>query len=451
MMTATGSASGLHTLLDERLGIVQRVERARLHPHLPGGLRLVLAHLAETTRFCPWPADRATAGTAWWDDDAAVAGALGEAVERYCGNLIPSGLRRTSYDELVQAGERAVEPASLALYSDEQYASPGFPFVRLSADLPVRWAEGRDLATGERILVPASLVWVTYFRAGPTTAEPFTNYVIHAGIAAGTTRADAERRAIEELFERDAIMLGWLSGERWTRIRLDSPLERMLRGPAGALEATVYLVPNEFGLPVTAALLRDRVTGVLAMGTAFRPDPRESVLKALAEAAQQHVVAYDLDDPAGSLRRAIDGLGEHPLKPWRADRAYRRSYRADWRDMRELHCHLQLYLDPAMHDPLEERLAGGDEIDLDDVPHRGVRERDAYVALLARHGYRAIGVDVTTSDIRRLGLHATRVIVPGFYSNGPAAFLFLGGGRLAERLRAQGAEAVLCTLPLPYA
>jgi ribosomal protein S12 methylthiotransferase accessory factor len=53
-----------------------------------------------------------------------------------------------------------------------------------------------------------------------------------------------------------------------------------------------------------------------------------------------------------------------------------------------------------------------------------------YVEMLAAKGLRALTVDLTTSDIRATGLRVARVLVPGFYSNAPAAFPLLGGNRL---------------------
>lgn len=431
-------------LVNERLGIIRRVERHTLHPHLPTGLRLVSASIADTASFCPWPSDATATGCTWWDAASARDAAIGEAVERYCGNLVPSGLRRASYAELAAAGEPALDPAELALYSEAQYRTPGFPFVPFTHDLPVRWAQGHDLATGERALVPASLVYVTYHEASPTAAEPRTNATAYAGVAAGTSRERAEYAALLELFERDAVALGWLGGARLPRIHVHGPLAALLPGPKGALETTLYQFPSEFSVPVIGALIRDEVTGIVAMGTACRIDPAQAALKALAEAAQLHIVSYALDDPTSALARL--GTASGPLKPWRADRRYRDAYRSDWRDMTTLACQVQLYLDPAMRAPLDDRLAGGPEVALDATAGNAPSSSGGCVRLLARRGLRAIAIDVTTPDVRSQGWLVVRVVVPGLYSNAPAAFPLLGGSRIADSL----SRAALCLLPLPH-
>jgi ribosomal protein S12 methylthiotransferase accessory factor len=75
---------------------------------------------------------------------------------------------------------------------------------------------------------------------------------------------------------------------------------------------------------------------------------------------------------------------------------------------------------------------------------------------LARHGFRALSVDVTTPDVRAAGLSVVRVIVPGLYPNAPAAFPCLGGRRLFEEPARLGwlpgilREEDLDLTPLPH-
>lgn len=56
----------------------------------------------------------------------------------------------------------------------------------MAHDLEIAWDPGRDLVSGEDILVPAALVYLNYFRGG-NAAEPRTNFQACAGITAGET------------------------------------------------------------------------------------------------------------------------------------------------------------------------------------------------------------------------------------------------------------------------
>lgn len=219
-----------------------------------------------------------------------------------------------------------------------------------------------------------------------------------------------------------------------------------MRGTRGTLDTRFYRFPSEFGLPVTGALMTDEPSGYVTLGVACRADLVAAMRKALAEAAQQQMVVRDLDDPASAIARVAE-RPHSPVKPWRRDRAYRGSYRPDWRDVVDPGCHLQLYLDPRLRTTLEAELAAGavgpwpwtHSIVTDppaaSIPADPVQLLAHTAGLLAAEGMRVYSVDVTTDDVRSAGLHVVRLVVPGMYSNAPAAFPFLGGRRLARLLQ----------------
>lgn len=423
-------------LVGHRTGIVSRVQPYPVPEQLPPALRLFASTIADTTRFGPWRCDTSAMGAVLWDGAAALAAALGEAAERYCGNLVPPGLTEATYRELTARGQRAVSPDRLALYSPAQYAAPGFPFAPFTPDLPVRWVPGRDVLDHEPVWVPASLVWTSYFESGQSRTEPRTNGTVYAGIAAGPSRHHAEWSALCELIERDAMTLTWTSGAAGHRLDPPDWLARLARGPTRALRTLFCGFPSAMGVPAVGALMLDEGDGYLTLGTAWRPDPFEAMLKAMAEAAHIQVVMRELDDPASAIA-ALGDLPASPLKPWRRERDYLSAYRADWHDATDPGCHMQAYLDP--------RLASQLLAEVRSWPHGGAVSPTRHGAaqhpgeLLAhaarrwaRHGIPVYSVDVTTADVRSAGLHVVRLVAPGLYSNGPAAFPFLGGDRLHQ-------------------
>ena len=118
-------------VVDPRAGIIRRVGRQSLPPEAPASLVTYGAEVADARQFAPVAVDLVAMGASFDDAELARRAAIGEAVERYCGNIVPSvGLRQSSYDDLARSGEIAVDPQSLALYSDAQYATLGFPFLR---------------------------------------------------------------------------------------------------------------------------------------------------------------------------------------------------------------------------------------------------------------------------------------------------------------------------------
>ncbi len=431
-------------LVDERTGLIRRIEPLAPEPWWPDGLTVCTAEVSSPYRLLPWPADRVSTGTAFGDPGRAEMSAIGEAVERYCGNFVPAGLRRATYREL---REPAVDPETLALYSDAQHAEPGFPFVRLDRDVEVLWTKGVDLTDGGPVWVPASLVYVNYF-SPPRQDEPVTNYPMLAGIAAGSSWRAARTAALEEIVERDATVIWWANALPARPVSgVGHPLEAEgepgwyrargapgTSGLAGECRYRVVEIPTVFEVAVIGVLIDDPGTGIAALGVAARPDPARAVDKALAEAVTLRRYALGLLDPGGEIWAAADAgvIDRRVFKPHRADRGYAAAYRPDFRDVVDLACHSQLWLDPRMREHLTPITASDDVVELADLPRLDGDVHDGYLKRLATQGLSAYAVDLTTPDAAAAGLSVARVIVPGAYSNAPAAFPFLGGRRLRE-------------------
>ncbi|GLX99082.1 YcaO-like family protein [Herbidospora sp. NBRC 101105] len=455
---------------DPRTGLITRLDQVPPEPWWPAGLNVCTASVAAVSDHLPWPADRVATGTAFHDPGRALTSAAGEAIERYCGNFVPAGLRRATHAELAAAGENALDPATLALYSTSQYAEPGCPFVPFAADLPVLWIRGTTL-DGPPVWVPASLVFVNYL-VPPRAAEPATNYAMLAGLAAGPDLRFALTSALEEVIERDATVIWWANRLPADPVEVADPrLAHLLRpdpslgpgwgrapGAAGDLRYRVVRIPTTFDVAVIGVLLHDPALGIHTFGVAARPDPAHAVAKALAEAVTLRIYSLGLLEPDGAIHRAVEEgvLSADMLKPHRSDRAYTRSYRGDFRDVVDLACHSQIWLDPAMVKELEPITGDARPVRLDDLPTITGDVRRAYLDRIHALGLRAHAVDLTTADVAATGARVVRVIVPGAYSNPPAAFPFLGGDRLyADPVRlglraAPIAEADVNLVPLPH-
>lgn len=419
----------LGDLVSPRSGLVHSLVPERLHSALPPALHLVAAHPNGEARGRATPG-----GAAWWDPAAAEAAALGEAVERHCAESVPV-LCRSSWAVLASKGVAAVDPDTLALYSPEQYAAPGFPFTRFDRELRVSWSEGRSVPGGAPVLVPSSLVGLS-----PAEGHPLTHLPVNAGVATAPERNAATLAALEEALERHCVATAWESGVGFTPLDPPAWLTGVLGGAAGVHQCFVWSVPNEFGLPVAAVLLRDRRDGILGMGTALRPQLEAGVAKAAAEAVVSCQAARRLSDER-EMRALVGELPDTVLKPWRAERDYARAYRPDLRDMVDVSCHVQYHLDPGVWPELSGHLGSGTVPDGWSAA-REPADRSCYPSVVRDRGYRVVAVDLTTPDVASCGLAVARVVVPGLRATAPAAFPLLGGDWKSPPTR---------TLPLPHA
>ena len=448
-------------IADPVTGVVIEIRDIEHDPSVPASLHTVQAGVADMSRLYPWANNTVCQGSAFADYASARGAAIGESAERYCANWVDASLlRRDSLDGLRRSGECAVDPADLILYSDEQYAAPGFPFVPFEPSTVVHWVQGRSVTRDCPIWVPASMVYVNWY-TGEYADDPHTNFLYYPGIAAGRTVENAIVSGLEEVIERDATVIWWMNRQALPSLILPTDLADLWKGiptELGQLPSAIQL-DNEFGIPVVAGVLANHRDQLLNIGFAARPTVADAARKAWTEALTLQEGSRDLRIPDGLLWTAVaegrfNGVA---LKPWRADDAYMQDYRADYHDINDLMCQQQFYLDPRAQGKLADWCRTKPERPLDRVGELADRSLAALRSAVEVRGYDIVYVDVTTADIRSVGLNVVRVIVPGLVPNAPAAFPFLGRRRVQDQAVSLGwrgealEERQLNFAPIPHA
>ncbi|WP_199039890.1 YcaO-like family protein [Glycomyces salinus] len=448
-------------LVDPATGLVQRVRFIEHHPSVPPGLVTAQTDVANMRLISRWANNTSCQGSAFGDRAQAEASAVGEAVERYCGNLLDTlPVTYGSYQELRRGPVRVLAPDDLVLYSENQYRAPGFPFTPLTGDLAVHWVPGRSLTRDEDVLVPASMVYVNWFTAG-YSAAPVTNFCPFAGIAAGPDLDYAIVSGLEEVIERHATMVWWINGHPLPASEPTPRLERLWDGvdPEYRQRPSIIMLDNEFGVPVAAGVLHDDASDFVNVGFASRHTPEAAVEKAWTEALTLQEGSRDLADPEGAHWAAMarGELNSRSFKPWRPDRRYLDDYREDMRDCDDLMVQQQVFLDPRAVERMAHLLEPAATRPLAETPALPERTVAAYRAAVEARGLEVIVVDLTTPDVAATGMAAVRVIVPGTVGNAPAAFPFLGKGVLQGLAVEHGwrdeplPESELNHFPIPHA
>lgn len=452
---------GRHLLLDRRIGIITHLQKIDHDPSIPGSLITVQSYVSNMHRLYPWANNTICQGSAFSDYAAAYAAAIGEGIERYCGNWVQTaGIRKCSCNELLARGEYALDSRRVVLYSESQYRTPGFPFVPFTPDLEIHWVKGWSLTGGRAIWIPASLVYINWYTDRFSDEPPITN-LFYAGIAAGSTLESALVSAIEEVIERDATMAWWSNRQPLPAIELPPELRRLWEGEPerrGQRGWLIYL-ENEFDVPVMAGVVENVQEKLFNIGFAARSDPTMAALKAWTEALTLQDGSRDLLDPEGLFWKGIAHrqLDSQSVKPWQADRNYLDLYRTDFKDVNTLMCQQQIFLDPRARERVRPWVDTEARREFAELPRLEDRSLQIYRRLLEQRGYEILYVDVTTPDVALSGMRVVRVIIPGLVSNFPAAFPFLGQGRL-QRIPLQLGwrkrpleEDELNYFPLPHA
>lgn len=298
---ATGTAD-FSLLHDSRTGLITGLSEFPHHESIPNRLITVQSNAADMRRLYPWANNMVCGGSKFDDAESARMSAIGEAVERYCGNAITDkvNVREASYAQLRDAGEYALDADRLVLYSDRFYDSPGFPFVRFDESLTTHWVQGFSLTRQEPIWVPASTIYVNWY-IGDFSSTPPTNFLYYPGIAAGPSLDWAVASGIEEIIERDATMIWWMNGHPLPRVRLIPELSALWAGAPERLgqQPSLIHLDNEFGFPVFAGVVRNEQDGYVNVGFAARPDPFDAARKVWTEALTLQDGSRDMDQPVG--------------------------------------------------------------------------------------------------------------------------------------------------------
>lgn len=305
--------------------------------------------------------------------------AIAEAAERFAGAVCDE----TSwvFDSHRNLAADAVAPSSFALFSDRQYAEPGFPFARFTEDARVNWTWGEWLLSGKRVLVPAAFVHRPYW---PSGHEAWLADLPTTGLACGRSLEEATLNGLYEVIERDAVVITWLNRLAAPRVEVGVATE------CAGRTLSVHDISTDIAIPVRLAMLVDDATSVVAIGAAARLDPREAAQKAITEALML--------EPVVRGTRARRG----PSTPGPIGAA------------RSMEDHLLWYSDA-------ERIRGLDflrraPMQTSRDTQAGVTERDELATVkraLQQRSLDAIVVDVTLPAIAAAGLRVVRTLVPG--------------------------------------
>lgn len=158
---------------------------------------------AATLRLAGVP-DIITLGRAASGRQAAQVACL-EALERYAG--LTSAHRAHAWQaRLAEVSGPRVDPRDCGLHLASSYADTGFPYQPFETGMTLDWVDGRELAGGRSIAVPAC---VAYYGGTEHFPPVRLTYETSNGCAVGTSEQEASLHGLLELVERDAFLMAW--------------------------------------------------------------------------------------------------------------------------------------------------------------------------------------------------------------------------------------------------
>jgi ribosomal protein S12 methylthiotransferase accessory factor len=234
-------------------------------------------------------------------DEQAIIGAVGEAIERYCGGIVDyRQLIVSSYAEL---GDNAVHPSAFCSFSDKQYSDPTFPFSAFNPATQTSWMAALSLASNQQVLVPASLVYLGWDSNLP---GDYILPVTSNGMASGASLEFAAYSGLCELIERDAFIITWLNRLPARRIyfthRPGIETEIARNYARFGIELIAFDITTDIKVPVVMAMIIDHSgkSPAVATGMGCHLDGLTAFRKAIFEVSQSRF---------GDMERMAGGAG----------------------------------------------------------------------------------------------------------------------------------------------
>jgi ribosomal protein S12 methylthiotransferase accessory factor len=263
------------------------------------------------------PGQELTASGAGWDEAAAEAACVGEAVERWQACPLPDDQRLEASFDAWPLREPAVAPERWVLFHPEQYALRRFPFRPLTRSTVCRWVCFRATGTGEPCWVPEELA---YLALRPGERHAF-GPGLSTGLASGRHGDPVLLRGLQEVIERDALVGAWWGRygvEEWPPAEvLDSLGGRAARLRRPNLHYRCYRIDSPFSAHVTLVTLegQDREGYCFSVGSACRESRAASWDKALLEAVhgRQYVRRLKQRHREGLPRGVPTTFAEHAV------------------------------------------------------------------------------------------------------------------------------------------
>jgi len=386
-------------LIDPKVGVVQNVEEGPIDNDDPEFFHY-FSKSCNTACFSLMKNFSENGGVST-DRYIAIAKALGEAVERYCAAIYdPDDLLLARYRDL---SVKAVHPSCMTVYRDDQFRQADFPWAPFTDDSLVHWTQGVSLISGEPIFVPAAAVYIPFHYSQSTGADPIIQ-PISTGLACGSSFEEAAISGLSEAVERDAFTITWQARLSRPRI-LVANLPKSARDLVGrfttvGIDVELVNITTDIGVStvLSFALTNATTSPALAVAAATDTSPERAVIKSLEELAHTRKYSKQLQIYMPSLEvRTNEG---HP----------------NVRDQRD---HLRFYCPQFSKAFAQFAWSSLETCSFQSLPDLSTgdpkKDLQALVRMVAATGLEPIACDVTSRDIRPLGLRVVRVVIPGVH------------------------------------
>lgn len=321
------------------------------------------------------------------DRDRAALSAIGEFLERLSAKHTSNELVkvRATFNQMQKKKTVVSSLKSLQWFTDVQFSQKNFPLLPFDENTSVDWVCGESLFDRSEYWAPWELV---QFADSAPRQHWFST---SSGLAAHTSRELAEKNALLELVERDAVMRAWwtrLGGSLINEAHFTSPELRDDIRQLASLNLNFQLqeLPNDFGARVVIATTHLATVPFFLMGIGCDWDLESACEKAISEWVQGFCYRLKQPErrlmvPEGQWDQQLQSFDDHVLlhatpQPFLMNH-FRTAGRAPSSSQRPLSCH-----EEGLH-------------------------------VLKAKGFDVMSFDLTSPQTAEFGFYVVRVLAPG--------------------------------------
>ncbi len=364
------------------------------------------------------------------DRDTALAKAIGESIERYSSAIYH--YEDLLYDSFENLEDQAIHPNEFNHLSSKQFQAETNPCAPFTVQSKTYWAKALNLIDQQFYYVPASMVYCPYepnYRIG----EHQYFETMSTGLSAHITDEKAIINGILEVIERDAFMSFWLLQKEIPQIEKSSVNERCQKAISKfhsiGYEVDLRVNTGDHGIPTIISQLfgsnGELVPHVIAAATCLNPN--ESIEKSLAELSLMERFIQKRKDQ-NSFSQPVNHLHDHVLF-WLNPNNKLPAF------LRKKSSHLNI------------QKIGNFEKSSDSQSLLNIVQK------IEATGHKILAVDVTLPEIKSLGMHVYRSLIPGYLPlNKRSSCRPIGSPRLLAQLKSLNlSHSDLNPLPHPFA
>lgn len=343
---------------------------------------------------------KTASGSLNFDENSAIKGAIGEALERYSSAVYTFDLK--SLKDL-ENETNLLGYENFSLFSDEQYSDPAFLWKK-PKNIEQYFGEVYSLYNNEKWYVPQELIGLGSRTDTPCIPSTST------GIAAHTNKLEAINSALLEVLERDALTTYWLHSLGGREIELDEKYKKEVLEKNGEIFCfDITQDWNPYPVIMVCGYLLASNKKRISMGVACRENYKKAIEKAYLEWIQGCVFAGYYDEYHEDVKldefKDVNSFDLHAV--------YYTKHPDKWKDVP-----LIKNRKPYKHTEKNNNLIGKDT----------KYKLEFLLKKLNQENIRLFYKDITTIDVKQCSCSVVRVLSPDLaLLHGDENEMFLGG------------------------